>query len=257
MSHHNFTSVINTSDQGMIPMDTTSESTHLPSKERIINQLQLIQYSLSILQERLEGATEPIGSILLEMEDDLGNVKEKLFAAVTSIKPITPASKFTDPITNMAKYFPIMLELEKKSDINTHSVQVLKRLNFEERALMSSVSIERNEMYEDVYLKLREMESETVQEVIDMGRSPVHNATAFHQYVEDEIRRKCQFEEFQTKLLQLRIKRYRIEEVVKELTEQSDTANQTSPTLGVSSVVYRAASGNEGGAPESHQSASG
>ncbi|OAV87964.1 hypothetical protein PTTG_29215 [Puccinia triticina 1-1 BBBD Race 1] len=233
-------------------MIQASESSHLPSKDKIKTQLQLIQYSLSILRERIEAATEPIGIMLSEIENDLGNINEKVFAAVTSIKPIsiTPASKFTNPMTSMAKYFPIMLDLEKFSGNRSVLVEVLKGLTFEERALMSSVSIEHNEMYEDVYLKFQEVESKIVQEVIEMGLSPPYDEASFLTNVEDRIRRAWQFDEFQSKLLKMRIRRYRIEAVIEELTQDRNKAKLSGPTCEAPSVVNQASSSRNGGAAE-------
>lgn len=87
---------------------------------------------------------------------------------------------------------------------------------------MSSATIERNKLYHEVSCKLRELKSEVVNKVIRDGVSTALGTENFIKNVEDLINKDHQLEELQSQLLKLRIKRYRVKEIVEGLLGLED-----------------------------------
>jgi len=116
--------------------------------------------------------------------------------------PAIPQPLF-DRITRMDRFFPVP-GLGVPSAADPPLVDAFRNLTFEEKALMSSATIERNELYHEVRCKLRKLESEVVNKVIRDGIS----------------------------LLKLRIKRYRAEAIVEGLLGLEEDACETEDGTG-------------------------
>jgi 6-pyruvoyl-tetrahydropterin synthase len=100
-----------------------------------------------------------------------------------------------DHITT-AKYVPL------------EAAEVIKKLPFEDRVLISSETIERNELYNEVYKKLEDLEVEILQKV--MAHNPITHRSAFIENMKKEIMASFDHSALQSQLLEMRVKRNRV-----------------------------------------------
>jgi len=93
------------------------------------------------------------------------NVPVSLIINVPAIPP-----PLFDRITRMDRFFPVP-GLGVPTAADPPLVDAFRNLTFEEKALMSSATIERNELYHEVRCKLQMLETEVVNKVIRDGIS--------------------------------------------------------------------------------------
>ncbi|OAV88111.1 hypothetical protein PTTG_00404 [Puccinia triticina 1-1 BBBD Race 1] len=257
-------------------MDTASDSTTstAPIGGQLMETLHSIQSSIARMQEQVEAAAQPLESALHRIEQELAHIKEQLADSNTAgmTKPnrsavkarkressdmiINPLQMPVDRITTADRYIPAV-DLNHVHEGQHKNLEALKELSFEEKALMSSETIERNELYNDTYVQLQKMESKFIHGVLSVSKSssiPIYLTdrkefvTMFHH----EISQHDQYKRLQSDLLRLRIQRYRVEAIVAEITRSvSNPLSSTSGARNEGDVDARpegrAETGNEGG----------
>jgi hypothetical protein len=158
-----------------------------PGSEQIPNQLELLRNSYSELNDNFRSALDLVVRGMKILRGRL-NKNSSVFGARDSglYIPVKPAAPVFDRLTKLDEFFPVGgLEILRGNE--GKEVKLLQMLTFEEKALMSSITIERNEIYHDVYQKLHELQSDAVKEVISRGYSPVTEREDFLDKVESSI----------------------------------------------------------------------
>ncbi|KAA1080671.1 hypothetical protein PGT21_016600 [Puccinia graminis f. sp. tritici] len=131
-----------------------------------------------------------------EMQNDLKDLNEKL-VAVLVLQPNSPI----DRMTFVDQYFP---HLSAKA--------AFKKFNFEERVILSSATIYRNEKYQELSNRLEVLELELTIELLPAGQSFFSLPMDEHvQNVQRKVSTNNHYQNLQSKLLQMRIKRRHLE----------------------------------------------
>ncbi|KAA1087018.1 hypothetical protein PGT21_019769 [Puccinia graminis f. sp. tritici] len=212
-------------------MDTGSStpSTNAPSTVEITNTLRSLELCIAGLQERTEGAVQPIAELLHKIEEELGNIQEQL-AHVThpsqgsgtternaernATNIFNPPEMPVERITTFNRYIPVFLA-ERVPAAQVHYIEALNNLSFEDKLIMSSVTIERNELYQDAYLALLQVESELLKESIASGAiaANITNRDSFLYELFHIFNDSPEHKRAQDSVLRLRLKRYRVKEI--------------------------------------------
>ncbi|KAA1078350.1 hypothetical protein PGT21_033904 [Puccinia graminis f. sp. tritici] len=175
----------------------------------------------------------------------------EVLAMNTGSEPVHhPNSKFIDRITTLEKHFPVA-GLRSVIEAECGPARVLNNIAFEERILLSSATIESNEMYQHHYQLLRKLESQVLQSVADRGIecSPVWEPATFFILAEEALAEDDRITDLRAKLLKFRIQRFRVEAVVEEVVGQVAPVTADHPNNpSSSSSTNFTATGNEGAA---------
>ncbi|KAA1102489.1 hypothetical protein PGT21_000618 [Puccinia graminis f. sp. tritici] len=133
--------------------------------------------------------------LCIEMKNNLKHLIEKLV-----IPPAMQSNTPVDRMTFVDRYFPPL-----------SAEAAFKAFRFEERVILSSATIYRNEKYQEIFNRLEAHELELTKELL----SPEH---AMFSTLEEHVRRvqmkissNHHYQSLQVKLLQMRIKRRRLE----------------------------------------------
>ncbi|KAA1109032.1 hypothetical protein PGT21_031766 [Puccinia graminis f. sp. tritici] len=130
------------------------------------------------------------------MKKDLKELNEKL-VAVPGFQPNSPI----DRMTFVNQYFP---HLSAKA--------AFKKFNFEERVILSSATIYRNEKYQELWNRLEVYELELTVELLPVGHSFFSLPMDEHvQNVQRKVSTNNHYRNLQSKLLQMRVKRRYLE----------------------------------------------
>ncbi|PLW46857.1 hypothetical protein PCANC_06555 [Puccinia coronata f. sp. avenae] len=176
-----------------------------PIHEKIIHHLVLIEKAVAGVDERIHAS---VGDIC---------------ARDTGIKSsVTPGGNF-DRITTMEQFFPISGSVQSDKE-HIEELKALENLSFEEKALMSSSTFERNECYHGALRELYEYESYAVKEVL-REVSPV-NRNAFFEALDRRIVGHPHYKILQAQLLRLRMKRYRVQALVVGLERRKQSGSK-------------------------------
>ncbi|POV99409.1 hypothetical protein PSTT_13795 [Puccinia striiformis] len=159
---------------------------------------------------------------IVGLRDDFGRALALVIAGLKKSNTGGAEHACFEPITDMVKFFPVVA-IELRQGMYYKEIQALRELTFEEKALMSSTTIECNELYHKVFCELQILESKLVKEVILCGYSPAKGRAAFLEEVERSITSNHRFHDLQSQLLKLRIERYRAEALVDKLPKGSNT----------------------------------
>ncbi|KAA1100869.1 hypothetical protein PGTUg99_031499 [Puccinia graminis f. sp. tritici] len=193
--------------QESVAMDAGFEPARHADSVRILAHLHGIEAYMASLQGQIEDSIDPM---LAKIEDTLDRMNGGNSVAAV-----------IDHITTMEKHFPVS-GLKSVIESENGAARVLNNIKFEEKILLSSATIESNEMYQHHYQLLRKLESQVLQSVVSrgMGNCPVWEPSTFFIVAEEAINKDDRIKDLQSKLLKLRIQRYRVEAVVKQVADQ-------------------------------------
>ncbi|KAA1108162.1 hypothetical protein PGT21_002302 [Puccinia graminis f. sp. tritici] len=177
--------------------------------------------------------TEETQLMCTEMKNDLKELKGKL-VATPLLQPNTPV----DRMTFVDQFFPHL----------TPNAAV-KEFNFEERLILSSATIYRNEKYQELLNRLEAHELKLIMELLPVEHSMFLTIHELAQKVEKKISSTNDYQTLQAKLLQMRIKRRHLELRVKAHKRPRNTCNpppaninneasSSDGTGGSSSLIY-------------------
>ncbi|KAA1136501.1 hypothetical protein PGTUg99_034022 [Puccinia graminis f. sp. tritici] len=142
---------------------------------------------------------------------ELKEVQEKLAELATrlddlSVKHSSPPTSSMDRITCFDKYYP---------NLKPSTKEMLEDLSFDDRMIMCSSTIERNEFYQNTSQVLRLYESVTAREIFQRQRPD--NMLDIDRYIatiQKEIDRDRHYKKLQSELLRMRLRRHRIEYMI-------------------------------------------
>ncbi|KAA1075351.1 hypothetical protein PGT21_034119 [Puccinia graminis f. sp. tritici] len=189
-SEHNSSAM----DTGSNSSITSSAPVHRP---QIADMLRSVELCVAGLQEHTEGAVQPITGLLHKIEESLEKIQEQLAhgaqpsqssgiaernvqgsgtepqnaASGVSIL-LNPPEMTVDRITTYDQYVPVFDVKRVPADLVKY-VEALKNMNFEDKVLMSSSTIERNELYQDSMLQLKQLESEMIKSALQRPVLPI------------------------------------------------------------------------------------
>ncbi|KAA1139041.1 hypothetical protein PGTUg99_034513 [Puccinia graminis f. sp. tritici] len=150
-----------------------------------------------------------------QIASELKAMKETLSMSATMlanrIEPANTINDGLDRITSVSRYFPDLKE-------ETHSF--INNMSFDDRALLSSKTIDRNEAYQSTYRDLLSYETRIIKDVLNTENLVFSNNYETVERIEKKLSENRLYQKLNSKAIQKRIRRVKCEMAV-ELVERN------------------------------------
>ncbi|KAA1108163.1 hypothetical protein PGT21_002389 [Puccinia graminis f. sp. tritici] len=160
-------------------------------------------------------ATELVKEGMRQMVSELNAVKETLSKSATMlanrIEPANPTNDVLDRITTVPRYFP---------DLHEETYSFINDMSFDDRALLSSTTIDRNEAYQSTSRDLLSYESRIIKELLTADKSVFSKTYESVERIEKALFENRNYRQLNSKAVQKRIKRIKCEMAI-ELVEKN------------------------------------
>ncbi|KAI7955249.1 hypothetical protein MJO28_005649 [Puccinia striiformis f. sp. tritici] len=153
--------------------------------------------------------------LICKATNEIGGVKKKLNVEEDMPSPSPTELEdanidFVTSIASIEKFFPNLCQQTK---------DVIKGMTFNERVLLSSATVEQNELYQDAYQRLRAYETEMHINSLSTTVSLVGDTRRFMEDIQSKVYHDQHIPKMQSQLLALRTKRHRLEAVINQVEE--------------------------------------
>jgi hypothetical protein len=144
--------------------------------------------------------------VLAELKDINEKLAERNTTSIPDNHTTTEHGISVDYLTPPGRYFP---------DLTQQARETFMAMRFKDRALLCSTTIERNELYQETYQRLQAFENRTMHQVLENDPALSTDLEELSDQVQRKMYRDRQYHQIQAQLLAMRIKRNRLEAVMK------------------------------------------